>query len=389
MKLVCGLLNTFKLASCCTVILLGASCSSNAIPSTGPSSGDGSAANMDALPLKSPSALLVAAYPSLLAQHPEWQRLKLKEIDATWVQLSPVAGTTNVFERPDGRAIAFPQEDSASAPFASGTPNKFACGTGSYTASWTTVNGVATPPNCTSTGEFRRVFSTCCKSGMEAQILLPSSSTTVPHGPNQIDDITGFIYEEGWPGINTSDSEGGFQYSALNDNYNLYLRAPSFNEELVSPGVSSLATVSLQINALSAGQSTLPTSKTGSCSSGCIQGIYAVVGGNCPAGNLCASSQSMVAAGWIGNCCYVARMTTFARDTPYMFTGGSGGYSFGPAKWFGAYTHTLSGIDSVFAFGGTESYPNSKTYVSATSIQSDHSETDQVFLPPAITGSLR
>ena len=70
------------------------------------------------------------------------------------------------------------------------------------------------------------------------------------------------------------------------------------------------------------------------------------------------------------------------------FNGGSAGYSFGPAKWFGAYIHTVSGIDPVFAFGGTESYPNDRDYVVPTSTQSNHSETDQVLLPPVIAGAL-
>jgi hypothetical protein len=334
------------------------------------------------LVLKAPSADVLADYQDVLASHPEWRGLTPMEFEVNFT-VSPRVS-------PDSEAVSDPGGQS-------GTPgNQYVCGTGSLSTSWKNIGGVETPPNCTGTGELRRVFSTCCKSGMDADILLPSDTTTMPHGPNQLDAIEGFIYEEGWPASGPgqpggNNSEGGLEYSALqtHDYYNLYLASNYYRATSIDGYIVHGTMVNFHIDTTTSGKVTLPkTIPKGdptTCSGGCVKGGYALVGGSCPMGDLCMTTQRMAATYWSGNCCYFSTVTSIARNTPYIFTSPSG-YTFGPVPWSGLHTHTTAGPDASFAFGGLQSYPNSTRYVKATSINSTtHAETDTVFLPAAVS----
>jgi hypothetical protein len=88
------------------------------------------------------------------------------------------------------------------------------------------------PPACVASGStggaFRRQYTAPGLSQAEAYVTLPNSSATMPQGNPPLDDDTGYVYFEGFPGVKTSNSESGFQYSATPQHtwYTFYVKGP-------------------------------------------------------------------------------------------------------------------------------------------------------------------
>lgn len=201
-----------------------------------------------------------------------------------------------------------------------------------------------TPPSCTNTGAFRRLFSNPGNYWLIANVTFPAFNPYMPTGPSPLDGDTGYVYLEGWPGAGTNDSEGGFVYSAVNNWYSMYLAAPGHGAWYSSKTLSAGSTVSMQLYAF-----------TG-CSGPCVN----VAAWTAASWN---DGHTLSSTGWSGNCCIFATMTTIAQSPVNVFHDGA---QYGPFDWSG---EVLCDLNSAFActyptfLAGSQRWPNDLTKV--------------------------
>src|SRR5271163_5015733 len=100
--------------------------------------------------------------------------------------------------------------------------------------------------------------STTGRAAASAYVTLPSPNQ-LPPGPLPTDNISGYLYIEGWTTPNGNDSEAGFLFSAVNDWYTAYLRpAGSAELDVSKVGVSGGSRIYLMVMALTSGVTTEP-----------------------------------------------------------------------------------------------------------------------------------
>jgi hypothetical protein len=226
-------------------------------------------------------------------------RAFLQSHDSTndWEAGTPIAGNPNAVQLSDGEIVNPPPDD---------VPTKD-CGF---------VGNV--PPACTSTGAFRRFYSSPSVSFMEGTWDV-SPITNLPTPPPAKVAGAGYVYTEGWPTSNlNTPSEAGFAYVAQKQWFYAYLKTPSgatYNKKRWASSTSQQ--LDIQLYGSATGQ------------------VSAVFTGTCftpaPNGNtVCTSAMNTPAPGWNADgCCIVASMVTIREPKP----GGifNNGFVWGPA----------------------------------------------------------
>ncbi len=202
------------------------------------------------------------------------------------------------------------------------------------------------PPSCDNNGAFARQYTGPSNDYLEAgELVLPASNPYMPiNSPN---GDMGYIYIEGWPGAGTSDSEGGFIYSATYNNYAPYEAVPGqsvpwYGTDRLSAG----SAVDMVFFAECPGE----TSDT-ACAT--------ILAYNESGGYI--AENTFPDPGWVNACCIFATMTTIGQKPKNVFNDGS---EFGPIGWGDVYI-------CVNAYGcvyppfptGTQLWPDNTTKV--------------------------
>jgi len=237
-----------------------------------------------------------------------------------------------------------------------------------------------TPPGCTNTGAFRRVYSPPKQYAVKATVTLPSINLTLPPGippskghpyiPPLHDDI-GWIYIEGWPGPNKSNFEAGLEYSARNNNFTFYTSPTDPSQLSEKHHFPYGDTVSLTVTPYSGNAASRPK--------GCRTTAVCIVA---TASDATITEQRSYNVPWASSTSFVyARMTTIGQGPQNYFNDGS---AFGPVRWYDAKLGTMNDGSinwSDWANGGVQDWPDGSR-IHAFNVNGETGETDLIDLHP-------
>jgi hypothetical protein len=285
--------------------------------------------------------------------------------------LTRVPGTANLYQSGDGRIFPMPDDDST--PSGDGGVLVPAAST---TCSITKWSGSAPPP-CDTTGPFRRAYSPGAYSGMSAYIQLPSTNSGMPKGSTT---VVGYVYVEAWPGVNTSNSEYGLQYSATNNWYTQYIKSDGHGDTNANTKAKSFRpgdkfVIEVQELSYAAGMCTSPP---------CFGGEVIDSNPTCESSGFDCYDSWVINSdpAYVINCCFWARMTSIAQSAGNNFTDG---FEFKNIAWSGAELGKYPGQIglplkfSSWTNGGAQDWPNDTTRIIVSSY-SVTSETDSIDL---------
>ena len=216
------------------------------------------------------------------------------------------------------------------------------------------------PPSSDSSGPFRRAYS------YPSLAYLNFYDVYTPLSANLLSGDDGYIYVEGWQGPNASNVEGGIFLNLGQRNYSMYIHGPGgyYGGTTRFPPGDDMGII------LETGASGWP------CSVSCANAYVAdFTRGTSDWG-------SISAAGWTGNCCIFAHMTTIAQTGGNNFRDGS---LFGPVNIVDSFQGTeVQGVHHPVPFvpAGFQSWPNNSSCVSVRYKNQD-AESDTINLNPA------
>jgi hypothetical protein len=246
-----------------------------------------------------------------------------------------------------------------------------------------------TPPGCTDTGAFRRVFSGPGIFGATAIAQLPATESDVsPEVPGELKNQAGYIYLEGWAGPGSTNVEFGFQYNQETNNYTLYSRGPGFywNPGGADKGIRFKAgdRVRLTMSAYPIGHLRDPHWPA---VAGCADKKACLVVRMEDLTTGTVIEHAFEVAGWHGNRQIFARMTSIAQGATPPLLGNifDDGAIFGPIRWTRAQLSEMSasGVQaSDWAGGGDQDWPDDSSRVIVANRSGQASETDILDLHP-------
>lgn len=304
-----------------------------------------------------------------LLRHPDAHEFDgIKRASGRWYRPKPIPGMPGYYELMDG-SISHPPDDSISRskePAEPGPDGSTPDPTCSPT-SWNPATG--TPPPCTNTGLFRRVYSVAGYNGGIAYVTLPVVATPMPTNPPP-DGSTGYTYFEGWPVAGGDVLEGGYQYSADHNWYTLYLRT-------TTPVSYWISTNHFEPN------QTLRLSLWGYSQSNCQSCITVIGRGLIYGCGQCVDEEpqfQQANGNWgSGTCCVMARMTTIGQDSNNFHQG----YEYGPIGWASAdLCQPTQGTEyCTFGWtGGAQSWPPDSHIINVNYVDlQDETDTIETF----------
>jgi hypothetical protein len=299
------------------------------------------------------------------------RKFRPRQNPVNWYTPSAVPGEPGMMRLNTGEIVAAPPDDDSSSPEAASDLRAVEAENASSVCLKPDKWVGTTPPACTNTGAFRRVYSSSGNYGIGVQITLPQRITTMPPGPDPKHGDTGFIYLEGWTGPGSTNYESGLMYSAKHNWYTFYMRGatipkPGFYSSQTFQGGQTLGLI-ISGYAYNYPDSSYVFAPFDHCSAQAC--VVATVGSQNPScSGYCGEQHAFNAPGWQSNCCIFARMTTIGQTHRNFFSDGS---TFGPIQWSSSMSmYDCSCWDGIHGLpwpvGGAQSWPSDSSRIVVT-----------------------